>query len=59
MDKLPELLSENGIELYAMLIKIVGPIYEIIKAEKYCKEYGIEYKPCKSKSRRALESIKK
>ena len=51
--------SYNGIEDYNL--EVEAPSVERAKEvmQKYCKEYGIEYKPCKSKSRRALESIKK
>ena len=51
--------SYNGIEDYNL--EVEAPSVERAKEvmQKYCKEYGIEYKPCKSKSRRALDSIKK
>ena len=49
----------NGIEDYNLEIEApsVERAQEVM--QKYCKTYGIEYKKCKSKSRRALDSIKK
>lgn len=51
--------SYNGIEDYNL--EIEAPSIERAKQvmQEYCKTYGIEYKPCKSKSRRAFDSIKK
>ena len=51
--------SYNGIEDYNLEIEAFSVKRAKEVMQKYCKEYGIEYKPCKSKSRRALESIKK
>lgn len=49
----------NGVEDYNL--EIEAPNMERARQvmQEYCKTYGIEYKPCKSKSRRAFDSIKK
>ena len=51
--------SYNGIEDYNLEVEAISVERAKEVMQKYCKEYGIEYKPCKSKSRRALDSIKK
>lgn len=38
MDKLPHFLKINGIEFYAMLIKILGPLPEIVSLHDACAE---------------------
>ena len=49
--------SYNGIEDYNLEVEAISVERAKEVMQKYCKEYGIEYKPCKSKSRRALDSI--
>ena len=39
MDKAPKLIMENGLDLYTMLIKVIGPIKEIIDLHDFCSEF--------------------
>lgn len=39
MDKAPKLVMENGLDFYTMLIKVIGPVKEIIDLHDFCAEF--------------------
>lgn len=48
----------NGIEDYNLEIEAESMEVAKAKMEEYCQKYNLKYIPCKSKSRRALDTIK-